>query len=121
MGKTELHHRLQRLGLKSTMLTLVIMTHEESTAFAKDSSDIGCFPSLQMPIRLRDKIPVQKANASIPKLMYKEVKEYIQELLVKRWVVKSPYTTPIVCVKKKRWVITPLYQLPTAQQKDCAG
>ncbi|KAI3375428.1 hypothetical protein L3Q82_021914 [Scortum barcoo] len=54
-------------------------------------------------IRLKDDTPVQKAYASIPKPLYREVKEYIQELLVKGWVVKSqsPYAAPVICVRKK--------------------
>lgn len=78
------------------------MLYEESAAFARDSN-IGCIPSLQMSIRLKDDIPVQKAYVSIPKPLYKEVKELIQELLVKGWIVKSqsPYAAPIVCVRKK--------------------
>lgn len=76
---------------------------EESAALAKDSHDIGCIPSLQMSIWLKDNIPVQKAYVSIPKPLYKEVKEYVQDLLVKGWIVKSrsPYAAPIVCVRKK--------------------
>lgn len=76
---------------------------EESGAFSRDSSDIGCIPSLQMEIRLKDDIPVQKAYASIPKPLYKEVKEYVQELLVKGWIIKSqsPYAAPVICVRKK--------------------
>ncbi|KAI3364939.1 hypothetical protein L3Q82_000939 [Scortum barcoo] len=76
---------------------------EECKAFSRDSSDIGCIPSLQMEIRLKDDTPVQKAYASIPKPLYREVKEYIQELLVKGWVVKSqsPYAAPVICVRKK--------------------
>lgn len=79
------------------------MLHQESAAFARDSTDIGCIPSLQMSIKLQDDIPVQKSYASVPKPLYKEVKEYIQELLVKGWIVKSksPYAAPIVCVRKK--------------------
>lgn len=79
------------------------MLNEESAAFAHDINDIGCIPSLHMPIRLKDDIPIQKAYASIPKPLYKEVKEYIQELLLKGWIVKSqsPYAAPIVCVRKK--------------------
>lgn len=50
--------------------------YEESAAFARDSSDIGCIPSLQMSVRLKDDIPVQKAYAFIPKPLYREVKEY---------------------------------------------
>lgn len=41
--------------------------------------------------------------AAIPKPLYKEVKKYIQDLLVRRWIVKSmsPYSAPVVCVRKK--------------------
>ena len=76
---------------------------EESRAFARDGDDIGCIPSLQMEIRLKDDIPVQKAYASIPKPLYKEVKEYVQDLIVKGWIVKSqsPYAAPVICVRKK--------------------
>lgn len=76
---------------------------EECEAFSCDSSDIGCIPSLQMEIRLKDDTPVQRAYASIPKPLYREVKEYIQELLVKGWIIKSqsPYAAPVICVRKK--------------------
>lgn len=76
---------------------------EECRAFSRDSGDIGCIPSLQMEIRLKDDTPVQRAYASIPKPLYREVKEYIQELLVKGWVVKSqsPYAAPVICVRKR--------------------
>lgn len=76
---------------------------EECEAFSRDSADIGCIPSLQMEIRLKDDTPVQRAYASIPKPLYREVKEYIQELIVKGWIVKSqsPYAAPIICVRKK--------------------
>ena len=75
------------------------MLHEEAAAFAQDSGDIGCIPSLQMSVRLSNDIPIQKAYASIPKPLYKEVKEYIQELLVKGWIVKSksPYVAFVYC------------------------
>ncbi|KAI3375565.1 hypothetical protein L3Q82_003895 [Scortum barcoo] len=68
-----------------------------------DGSDIGCNPSLQMVINLKDDIPVQKAYTSIPKPLLKEVKDYIQDLLVKGWIVKSKssYSAPVVCVRKK--------------------
>lgn len=77
--------------------------YEECGAFSHNSNDIGCIPSLQMEIRTKDDIPVQRAYASIPKPLYREVKEYIQELLVKGWIVKSqsPYAAPVICVRKK--------------------
>ena len=79
------------------------MLYEESNAFAQDENDMGCIPSLQMGITLKDDIPVQRTYAAIPKPLYKEVKEYIQDLLAKKWIVKSksPYAAPVVCVRKK--------------------
>ncbi|XP_040928717.2 uncharacterized protein LOC121202576 [Betta splendens] len=76
---------------------------EECSAFSRDSADIGCISSLQMEIRLKDDTPVQRAYASIPKPLYREVKEYIQELIVNGWIVKSqsPYAAPVICVRKK--------------------
>lgn len=79
------------------------MLHEESAVFARDVNDIGCIPSLQMSINRKDDIPVQKAYSSIPKPLFTEVKEYIQDLLAKGWIIKSksPYAAPVVCVRKK--------------------
>ncbi|XP_034150732.1 uncharacterized protein K02A2.6-like [Esox lucius] len=79
------------------------MLYEESAAFSSDQNDIGCIPSLQMPITLKDNIPVQRAYSSVPKPLFNEVKSYIQDLLAKGWIIKSksPYTAPVVCVRKK--------------------
>lgn len=77
--------------------------YEESNAFARDGDDIGCIPNLQMVINLKDDIPVQRAYTSIPKPLFKEVKDYIQDLIIKGWIVKSKssYSAPVVCVRKK--------------------
>lgn len=79
------------------------MLFEECRAFAKDDNDIGCNHDLQMVINLKDDIPVQRAYTSIPKPLLREVKEYVQDLLVRGWIVKSKssYAAPIVCVRKK--------------------
>ncbi|KAI3359935.1 hypothetical protein L3Q82_014286 [Scortum barcoo] len=79
------------------------MLREESGAFARDDSDMGCITSLEMSITLNDSTPIQKSYASIPKPPYREVKEYIEDLLAKGWIVKSksPYSAPVVCVRKK--------------------
>lgn len=79
------------------------MLWEESGAFAQDSHDIVCIPSLQMSITLKDEIPVQRAYSSVPKPLFQEVKEYIQDLLMKGWIVKSKssYASPVVCIHKK--------------------
>jgi len=79
------------------------MLFEESGAFARDDGDIGNIPSLNMTINLKDDIPVQRTYTAIPKPLYKEVKEYIQDLLAKGWIVKSksPFSAPVVCVRKR--------------------
>lgn len=79
------------------------MLYEESGAFSKGDDDIGRIPSLQMAIILQDDIPVQRAYSAVPKPLFSEVKSYIQDLLAKGWIVKSksPYTAPVVCVRKK--------------------
>ncbi len=79
------------------------MLCEEAGAFAHDSNDIGCLPSLQMSITLTDEIPVQRVYSAVPKPLFKEVKEYVLELLMKGWIVKSKssYAAPVVCVRKK--------------------
>lgn len=79
------------------------MLFSESDVFAKDDADIGCIPNLQLKIHLTDETPVQKAYNSIPKPLYREVKEYVQKLLDHGWIRKStsPYSSPVVCVRKK--------------------
>jgi len=79
------------------------MLREESGAFAQDDNDLGCITGLEMSITLNDNTPVQKSYTSIPKPFYKEVKEYIEDLLARGWIVKSksPYSAPVVCVRKK--------------------
>lgn len=79
------------------------MLYEESDVFAKDDSDIGCIPNLQLKIHVRDETPVQASYNSVPKPLYKEVKDYVQNLLDHGWIRKStsPYSSPVVCVRKK--------------------
>ncbi|KAL6486260.1 hypothetical protein MHYP_G00056520 [Metynnis hypsauchen] len=79
------------------------MLYQESAVFAKDDNDIGCIPSLQMSLSLKDDIPVQRAYSSIPKPLFREVKDYVHDLLAKGWIVKSrsPYAAPVVCVRKR--------------------
>lgn len=79
------------------------MLHEESDVFARGEGDIGCIPSLQLKINVVDDNPVQKCYNSIPKPLYREVKEYVQNLLDRGWIRKSvsSYSSPVVCVRKK--------------------
>ena len=79
------------------------MLKEKYEAFAQDDYDVGCIPSLRMHITLTDQTPVQKTYISVPKPLHQEVKEYLQDLINRGWVTKSksPYSSPIVCVRKK--------------------
>uniref|UniRef100_A0A3B3SU43 Gypsy retrotransposon integrase-like protein 1 n=1 Tax=Paramormyrops kingsleyae TaxID=1676925 RepID=A0A3B3SU43_9TELE len=79
------------------------MLFEESVVFAQEEGDIGCIPDLQLKISLSDNTPVQRCYNAIPKPLYKEVKDYVQNLLNRGWIRKSSssYSSPVVCVRKK--------------------
>ena len=76
---------------------------EESDSFSKNDEYIGCAEGLKLPINLSDPKPVQKTYTSIPKPLYPEVKQHIEDLLNKRFIKKSTsnYSSPVVCVRKK--------------------
>ena len=46
---------------------------------------------------------MQKKYVAVPRLLYPEVKAYIEGLLNKKFICKSdsPYNSPVVCVRKK--------------------
>lgn len=79
------------------------LLREERNAFSRDDHDVGTIPSLQLKIRLNDPTPVRRSYISVPKPLHKEVKEYLEDLLNRGWIAKSksPYSSPIVCVRKK--------------------
>lgn len=70
------------------------MLYEESDVFTKDDCEIGCIPNLQLKIHLKDDTPVQTTYNSVPKSLYKEVKDYVQNLLDQGWISKSSYSSP---------------------------
>ena len=76
---------------------------EEQNSFSKDDDDIGTVPNLKLNINLTDNIPVQKNYVAVPRPLYPEVKAYIEDLLNKNFICKSdsPYSSPVVCVRKK--------------------
>ncbi|PIK50560.1 hypothetical protein BSL78_12567 [Apostichopus japonicus] len=79
------------------------MLKKECRAFSQDSMDTGNCPDLKMKINLNDPEPVQKNYASIPRPLFKEVKEYLEDLLARDWITKSKsnYSSPVVCVRKR--------------------
>ena len=61
-----------------------------------------------MEINLKDHQPVQKKYTSVPRPLYPEVKQYIEDLLNQNFIAKSksPYSSPVVCVHKKDGTLT---------------
>ena len=85
---------------KDDALKLLI---EQQDAFARDNSDVGSVPDLQLKINVKDASPVQKNYVAVPQPLYPEVKSYIEDLLNRQFIRKSssPYSSPVVCVRKK--------------------
>ena len=56
-----------------------------------------------MKINLQDSVPVQQTYPSVPKYLYRELKNYIEDFLNKKWIVHSNslYSSPVVAVRKK--------------------
>ena len=80
--------------------TLLINEHD---SFAKSDSDVGSICDLQLNIKLKDEISVQKNYVAIPKPLYPEVKSYIDDLLNRNFIQKptSSCSSPVVCIRKK--------------------
>ena len=76
---------------------------EESAVFSKTDGDIGNISDFQMGINLTDDIPVNEAYRHLPRKLYEDVKNYVNDLIINGWVQesKSAYASPIVCVRKK--------------------
>ncbi len=79
------------------------MLNEESKVFSANDSDVGGIPDLQLDINLTDNLPVQKSYLNVPKPLFTEVKNYVEDLLNRKFIKKSssPYSSPVVCVTKK--------------------
>ena len=90
-------------GLDSEQRNLVYkILVEESDSFEKDD-EIGNAEGLLLAINLEDSTPVQQTYNAIPKPLYPEVKQYVEDLLNRGWEQKSrsAYSSPVVCVRKK--------------------
>lgn len=82
------------------------MLREEAESFSKDDDDVGCAEGLQLKINLSDNRPVQKNYTSIPKPLYSEVKQYVEDLLNRGWaaeVTLSLLITGGLCAVKGRF------------------
>ena len=77
--------------------------YDERGIFSKSKNDIGHIHDFKLKIELEDRIPVNEAYRKIPKQLYDEVKNHVNNLLANGWIQqsKSPYSSPMVCVRKK--------------------
>ena len=75
------------------------MLNEERDSFSQSEEDIGVIKDFELDIKLKDDIPVQKIQCPL----YPEVKHYLEELLNKKFIARSnsPYSSSVVCVRKK--------------------
>ena len=75
----------------------------ERSAFCQDDTDIGCANDLQMKIELTDNKPVAKNYIGVSRPLIGKLKEYVEDLLNRRFIQKSrsPYSSPCVVVRKK--------------------
>ena len=88
---------------ENEQLIVLEMLRQEAGAFARNDDDVGCVENLELEIQLKDNDPVRKNYISIPKPLYREVEEYLEDLINRNWICKSrsAYSSPMVCVQKK--------------------
>ena len=96
------------------------LLEEYADVFSKGKNDIGRIKDLKMQIDLMDKTPVGEPYRKIPKLLYEDVKNHINCLLANGWIKKScsPYSSPLVCVRKKDGGFTALCGLSQVELED---
>ena len=89
--------------LTEAQKTVAAKMLREADSFSNSGDDVGCAKDLQLKINLSDNRPVQKSYVAVPKPLYPEVKQYVEDLLNRGWVRKSrsAYSSPVVCVRKK--------------------
>ena len=76
---------------------------EEKDVFSRNEHDIGEIKDFHMQIKLVDDTPVKEPYRRIPRNLYSEVRDYVNDLLMNGWIRESysSYASPIVCVRKK--------------------
>ena len=79
------------------------MLEEEAESFSKTDDDVGAAEELQVEINLIDSVPFQKKYTSIPRPLYAEVKQCVEDLFNRGWIQKSrsAYSSPGVCGRIK--------------------
>lgn len=79
------------------------MLWEQRHAFSKDENDIESATDLKIDIRTTDEVPVQRNYNSVPRRLYNDVEQHLQDLLNSGWIEKSnsAWSSPVVIVRKK--------------------
>lgn len=87
------------------------MLREESTSFPVEDSDIGDVNSNFMKISLNDQVLGPQSDNSIPRLLYKELKYYIEDLLNRQWVVNSKHIHLQLLLSGRKWDVEAMQRL----------
>ena len=89
--------------------------------FSRSDSDIGDIKDFQMKIHLEDDVPVKEPYRRIPRNLYTEVRDYINDLLTNGWIreSQSSYASPIVCVRKKDGGLRMCVDYRKTKWEDC--
>ena len=61
---------------------------EECEVFSKNENDIGCIKSLKLKLNFKDDTLVSQPYCKIPKQLYNEQKQYLEDLLTNQWIKK---------------------------------
>ena len=75
---------------------------EQCEVFSKNKLDIGDIKDFQMEIKLTDETLINESYRRIPRKLYEEVKNYVDDLITNAWVKKSnsAFASPMVCRRK---------------------
>ena len=81
------------------------MKRETSDIFSVSEDDIGCAEGLKLTINLADETPITKHCVAVPRPLYTELKQCIEDLLNRGFIEKSRslYSSCCVMVRKKDW------------------
>lgn len=66
---------------ESDRMVVQDMLHEECQPFSESDDDIGCIEKLRLNILLKDMYSAARTYLSVPKPLYKEIKDYQHNLI----------------------------------------
>ena len=75
--------------------------------FSQNKNDIGDVKDFKLDLNVTDKVLVAEAYRRIPRQLYNEVKNHVNNLIVNGWVQQSfsHYSSPMVCKEKRRRIM----------------